>query len=174
VGYGADTSSATATNQIVIGNTVTGQADNNVTIGSSAGKIYNAYTVNATWTQTSDGSMKDIIGPDTLGLSFINRLHPVTFTWKASNELPQDHPYYREKNERDTRTVIHGFKAQDVKAALDAEGCATFNGWNQGADGVQAISREMFVSPLVVAVQELSAQIEALKAEIKLLKESQA
>jgi hypothetical protein len=109
-----------------------------------------------------------------LGLSFINRLHPVTFTWKASNELPQDHPYYREKNERDTRTVIHGFKAQDVKAALDAEGCATFNGWNQGADGVQAISREMFVSPLVVAVQELSAQIEALKAEIKLLKESQA
>jgi uncharacterized small protein (DUF1192 family) len=32
----------------------------------------------------------------------------------------------------------------------------------------------MFVSPLVVAVQELSAQIEALKAEIKLLKESQA
>jgi hypothetical protein len=66
--------------------------------------------------------------------------------------------------------VIHGFVAQEVKAALDAEGCSTFNGWNQGSDGIQAISREMFISPLVKAIQELSSQVDALKTEIENLK----
>jgi hypothetical protein len=105
-----------------------------------------------------------------LGLSFINRLNPIKFTWKAQNELPTDHPYYNEVNSKDTTTVIHGFVAQEVKAALDAEGCTTFNGWDQGQDGIQAISREMFISPLVKAVQELSAQVQALQAEIATLK----
>jgi len=163
-------SSATADSQIVIGYNLTGQGDSNVTIGSASGKIYNAFTVNATWTQTSDGTMKNIVGSDTLGLSFINRLNPIKFTWKPENELPTDHPYYKEINGKDTTTVIHGFIAQEVKAALDAEGCTTFNGWDQGPDGIQAISREMFISPLVKAVQELSAQVQALQAEIATLK----
>jgi len=170
IGKGADPSVNSATDQIVIGNGVTGQANTNVTIGNATGKIYNAYTVNATWTQTSDGTMKNVIGPDSLGLSFINRLNPILFTWKAQNDLPPDHPYYAEENKRDTTRVIHGFVAQEVKAALDAEGCSTFNGWDQGDDGIQAISREMFISPLVKAVQELSAQVDQLKAELAALK----
>ena len=170
IGKGADPSVNSATDQIVIGNGVTGQANTNVTIGNGTGKIYNAYTVNATWTQTSDGTMKNVIGPDSLGLSFINRLNPILFTWKAQNDLPPDHPYYAEENKRDTTRVIHGFVAQEVKAALDAEGCSTFNGWDQGDDGIQAISREMFISPLVKAVQELSAQVDQLKAELATLK----
>ena len=170
IGKNADPSANNGTDQIVIGNGVTGQADTNVTIGNGAGKIYNAYTVNATWTQTSDGTMKNIIGPDKLGLSFINRLKPILFTWKPQNDLPLNHPYYAEENKRDTTKVIHGFVAQEVKAALDAENCSTFNGWDQGDDGIQAISREMFISPLVKAVQELSAQVEQLKAEIATLK----
>jgi hypothetical protein len=170
IGGGADPSVNSATDQIVIGNGVTGQANTNVTIGNGTGKIYNAYTVNATWTQTSDGTMKNVIGPDSLGLSFINRLNPILFTWKAQNDLPPEHPYYAEENKRDTTRVIHGFVAQEVKAALDAEGCSTFNGWDQGDDGIQAISREMFISPLVKAVQELSAQVEQLKAELAALK----
>ena len=172
IGSYADASAAGGVDQIVIGYYVTGQANTNVTIGNSSGKIYNAYTVNATWTQTSDGTMKNIIGPDTLGLSFIKRLNPIKFTWKPQNELPIDHPYYKEINGRDTNVVVHGFVAQEVKAALDAEGCTTFNGWDQGSDGIQAISREMFVSPLVKAIQELSEQIEILKEEIVLLKAS--
>lgn len=162
-------SAASGQFQIVIGYNLTGRADNNVTIGTGAGQIYNAFTLNATWTQTSDASLKNVIGQDTLGLSFINRLKPVKFTWKPSNELPKDSPYYRETNERNTSTVIHGFVAQDVKAALDAEGCNTFNGWDQGADGIQAISREMFVSPLVNAVNELTALVQKLNARIEAL-----
>jgi len=170
-GYNTNASAVGATGQIVIGgNSCTGQADNNVTIGSSSGKIYNAYTVNATWTQTSDGRLKNNINDDSLGLSFINRLRPVTFTWKASNEIDPSLPYYNETNQRDTTTVIHGLIAQEVKAALDAEGCSTFNGWDAGnEDTIQAISREMFISPLIKAIQELSAANEALTARIAAL-----
>jgi hypothetical protein len=170
IGYNSNTSSATATDQIVIGSDVTGQSNSTVTIGNSSGKIYNNYTTNATWIQTSDGRLKNVISKDSLGLSFINRLNPITYTWKPSNQLPVDNPYYNVINNKDTTTVIHGFVAQEIKAALDAENCSTFNGWMKGDDGIEGISREMFINPLVKAIQELSAQIEILKAEIKELK----
>jgi hypothetical protein len=170
LGCYAKTSAAGSNKQIVIGYSVQGQADANVTIGSSSGKIYNAYESNATWTQTSDVRLKTNIENDSLGLSFINRLRPVKFNWKPSNEIDQSLPYYKETNERDTQTVIHGLIAQEVKSALDAEGVNTFAGWDEGPDGIQAISREMFISPLVKAVQELSAQVEILKAEVAALK----
>ena len=170
IGYNSNASIVGATNQIVIGSGVVGQANNTVTIGSISGKIYNNYTTNATWTQTSDGRLKNIIAKDSLGLSFINRLNPITYTWKPSNDLPINNPYYNAINNKDTTTVIHGFVAQEIKAALDAENCSTFNGWIKGDDGIEGISREMFINPLVKAIQELSAQIEILKAEIKELK----
>jgi hypothetical protein len=145
-------------------------ADSNVTIGNQSGKIYNAYTVNATWTQTSDGRLKKNIQDETLGLSFINRLKPVKYEWKASNELDKENPYYAEENNRTTGVVMHGLVAQDVKAALDAEGINTFAGWDEGSDGIQSISREMFISPLIKAIQELNAKVEAQALEIKQLK----
>jgi len=169
IGTSTRTSAATSTNQINIGYGLTGQADANVTLGSFSGKIYNAYTVNATWTQTSDERLKANIQNDTLGLSFINRLRPVKFNWKASNEIDQGLPYYNETNQRDTETVIHGLIAQEVKAALDAEGVDTFAGWDMGADGIQAISREMFISPLIKAIQELKAELDTAKAQIAAL-----
>jgi hypothetical protein len=164
IGGGANCSSAAADGQFVIGNTVVGQADATITIGSPAGKIYNSYGVNATWTQTSDERLKQDINNDTLGLSFINRLRPVTYSWKPSNEIDQSLPQYNEVNQRTTGVVMHGLIAQEVKAALDAEGVSTFAGWDVGSDNVQCISREMFISPLIKAIQELKAEFDAYKA----------
>jgi hypothetical protein len=166
IGYDVDTSGATGSDQIVIGSSITGQGNSNVTMGSSGGKIYNAFTVNATWTQTSDERLKKNIQNDTLGLSFINRLRPVKYEWKASNELDQDNPYYAEENRRTIGVTMHGLLAQEVKIALDAEGVMTFAGWDQGPDGIQSISREMFITPLIKAIQELSAKVEALEAQL--------
>jgi trimeric autotransporter adhesin len=103
-------------------------------------------------------------------LSFVNRLRPVKYQWKPSNEIDPSLPYYNEENNRDTETVMHGLVAQEVKAALDAEGVATFAGWDVGSDTIQAISREMFISPLIKAIQELSAKCDSLQAEINTLK----
>jgi hypothetical protein len=68
----------------------------------------------------------------------------------------------------DPRTQI-GLIAQEVKAALDAEGVDTFAGWDEGPDGIQAISREMFISPLIKAIQEQQALITSLTARIAAL-----
>ena len=62
-----------------------------------------------------------------------------------------------------TDTTMHGLIAQEVKEALDKAGIDTFKGWSQDDDGVQNISREMFIIPLIKAVQELSAKVEALE-----------
>jgi len=162
-------SSATAANQIVIGYDLGGVGDNYVTIGKAGGYIYNKYDTNATWTQTSDERLKKNIQTDNLGLSFINRLRPVTYNWKASNELDPTNPLYKTENDRDTATVMHGLIAQEVKAAMEAEGCDTFGGWDE-KNGIQSISREQFISPLINAVKELSAKIALLETEIKTLK----
>ena len=67
--------------------------------------------------------------------------------------------------------IMHGMIAQEVKEALDKEDVDTFAGWSVNDDGMQRLSREMFVTPLINAVQELSTQVDELKTEIKILKE---
>ena len=64
---------------------------------------------------------------------------------------------------------MHGMIAQDIKEALDKAECDTFSGWKERPDGSQTMSREMFVIPLIKAVQELSAKNIALEARIKTL-----
>ena len=69
----------------------------------------------------------------------------------------------------DTDVVMHNFIAQEVKAALDAAGVSDFGGWKEDHYGVQQVSREMFVIPLVKAVQEQSALITSLTDRIAAL-----
>ena len=64
---------------------------------------------------------------------------------------------------------MHNFIAQEVKEALDTAGVSDFGGWKEDQYGVQQVSREMFVIPLVKAVQELSAKVDALTARIEAL-----
>ena len=79
---------------------------------------------------------------------------------------------YNEENQKNLEATMHGFIAQEVKAAMDKVGNTTFAGWKiDETDGVtQRTSREMFVMPLIRAVQELSAQVTTLKDEINTLK----
>ena len=60
---------------------------------------------------------------------------------------------------------MHGFIAQEVKEAIDKHGDTTFGGWHLDAvDGVtQRTKKNMFVMPLIKAVQELSARVKELE-----------
>ena len=168
VGANVYVSSAGAQNQIVLGSGNVGQGDNYVSIGKGGTNyIYNQFNTNATWTKASDARLKTNVKPDTLGLSFINRLNPVTFNWLPSNEIPTDIIGYAEENTQDTETIMHGMIAQDVKAAIDAEGAVNFAGWDvREADGLQGVSNEMFVLPLINAVKELTAKVADLEAKL--------
>ena len=97
---------------------------------------------------------------------FINKLRPVTHQWKPSNEFPKEWDEYSEENTMNLDVVIHNMIAQDVKQALDEVGCDTFGGWKEREDGSQTISREMFVTPLIKAVQELTEKNEKLQNKI--------
>ena len=170
IGSNAYTNTVGAYGEIVIGAGCNGLGNDRVTIGKLNSRIYAQYDSSGTWTYSSDVRLKKDIEDDSLGLSFINKLRPVKFRWKATNELELDNPQYNEVNNKNTTTVIHGLIAQEVKAALDEEGVSTFGGWDVEPNGIQSISREMFLTPLINAIQELSAQVETLKAEIAALK----
>jgi hypothetical protein len=72
----------------------------------------------------------------------------------------------------DYEEKMYGFIAQEVKQAMDTHNITDFAGWHQttdGADNLQGVSYEMFVMPLVKAIQELSTQNEALAARLTAL-----
>ena len=141
-----------------------------VAIGTSGmGKVYNEFNTDALWSQGSDVRLKNNITNSTLGLNFIKDLRPVTYTWKPSNELPTDFPMYQEENGRDIETIMTGLIAQEVKTAIDTSGVSRFGGWGEDNDGIQQIRAQAFVYPLIKAVQELSAKLDAAEARIATL-----
>ena len=151
----------------ILGQGITALGDNTINFGKSGNIVYATFTSSATWTRTSDERLKTNIKDDPLGLSFIEKLRPVTYNWKPSNEVPKElSDHYSEENNMDTEVVMNGMLAQDVKAALDAVGVEQFEGWSVQKDGAQAISREMFITPLINAVKELSARVKELEAKV--------
>ena len=177
IGFGCDAHHPNGSNQIVIGHNIQAPDNSHFAFGQSGNVVSNQFTANASFSRSSDERLKKNIADDTLGLSFINDLRTVTYKWKASHELDSSdselsHLYKEdpEDNLMDTDVIMHGLIAQEVKTALDSAGVSTFGGWSEDNTKVQQISREMFVIPLIKAVQELSAQVTALQAEVNTLK----
>jgi hypothetical protein len=159
-------SSATVSNEQVVGYNLTGIGTNYFAFGSGGvGTVYNQFSTNASWTRSSDARLKKNIQNANLGLEFITKLRPVTYQWKPSNEVPQEFTnLYSKENKKDTSTVMHGLIAQEVKQALDDVGVNTFGGWHEDQDGCQGVASDMFVFPLIKAIQELKAEFDAYKA----------
>ena len=168
IGSGADTAHDAAIS-ITMGIGITGQGDH-FKFGKASNVVSNQFTSDASFSRSSDERIKQDINDDSLGLSFINDLRTVTYRWKPSYEIPKDFNDYNETNQKDTEVVMHGMLAQEVKQALDKEGVNTFGGWSEDDDGMQNISREMFVIPLIKAVQQLSEKCDSLQNEINELK----
>ena len=171
VGYSTTAESGGADGQIVLGTNVSSLGSYYTTLGrNSDGRVYNNYASNATWTRTSDERIKKDIQTNTdCGLDFINDLRTVTYKWKAPSEHPETFlSYDASKTEAAYTEKMYGFIAQEVKQAMDDHNITDFAGWhvtseNQGSQ--QGISYEMFVMPLVKAVQELSAKVDTLETE---------
>ena len=165
---------ADADNQIAIGYNATAGGANTIQMGNSS---ISTADIQVSWTVASDERVKDNITDAAIGLDFINALRPVTFTKVHPADYPteiRDNRYkeggadYDEeaeepiKGEFDTTTIHDGLIAQEVKATMDSLGVG-FSGWKEKADGRQGIQYEALVMPLIKAVQELSAKVEALE-----------
>lgn len=110
----------------------------------------NIYSNNSA-TTISDARTKENIITSDLGLDFINNLHPVKY-----NKIEGNRTHY-------------GLIAQEVKSVLDASGVADFGGWLisdvNDLEGTQALRYEEFISPLIKAVQELTARVKILEEQ---------
>jgi hypothetical protein len=153
IGKDSEVSANAASNQIVIGKGATGQADNSVTLGNGDvtrvymsqdgdAEMYANGTIN-----TSDKRLKEDISNSDLGLSFINKLRPVS---------------YKFKNDKKPEKLKYGIIAQEVQEVLKESGNEDFAGITDkgeylGADYVQ------FIAPLIKAVQELSEKVAELE-----------
>jgi trimeric autotransporter adhesin len=163
IGYNAR---PTASNQVRIGNTSV------VSIGG-----------NANWTNFSDGGYKNNVKEDVAGLDFILKLRPVSYNLdvhKLAADLQEDLtraedgskatavPDEITQKSRDEKAAIRytGFVAQEVEATVNELGVA-FSGVDAPVNksGHYGLRYSDFVVPLVKAVQEQQAQIEALSPE---------
>ena len=173
IGNGSAASDGAEVIAICMGPSLTSKGNYYTTFGTDAnGKVYNYFPSNATWTRESDERLKKDIQTNTdCGLDFLKDLRTVTYKWKAPSERPEEFDSYdASQTEPVHKEKMYGFIAQEVKAVLDKHNISDFNGWTVDSKGVQGISYEMFVMPLIKAVQELSAKNDALAAEVEQLK----
>jgi hypothetical protein len=122
---------------------------------------------------TSDRRLKTDISDSQLGLDFINALHPVQFRWKDKKiGYLYDGSGNTPTGSNPGRRLHHGFVAQEVKAALDSvnQDSGMFMELQDGPDsikGLNALRHEEFISPVVKAIQELTALVKAQQQTIQ-------
>ena len=167
LGYNAGTASSPSGN-------LTNQQDTVVLGDNNISQFY----CSDTSISSSDARDKTDITEWTHGLSFINQLKPVTYrwdkrTWYGTDEEPIGTPDGSKKRAR-----LHlGFLAQDALEVEKSFGYASKKddmlAVNLNEDGsAYGMKYERLVVPLTKAVQELSAEVDALKAKIAALEGS--
>ena len=175
IGRNADIQAVGQNNGIILGTDISG-AGNDFTFGMASNIVVCDFDADATFERSSDLRLKTDVADVILGLDFINDLRPVTYKWKASGDLDANDPelaHLRTEdedgniiNQMTTDVTMHGLIAQEVKTALDTANVSNFKGWDKDNFGVQTVSREMYVIPLIKAVQELSTALDAALARI--------
>ena len=132
--------------------------NNGVDLGTSGQRWKEVFSNNSF--NSSDRNIKNTITDSDLGLSFINKLRPVSYKW-----------IQKEEEDLDTKTH-YGLIAQEIEDAVVSEG-KTLNDFagvfkpdaykEDGTGEAMALAYGELISPLIKAVQELSAKVTALE-----------
>ena len=137
-----------ATAAVTVAGVLRPAADNNRTLGASGARWSAVWSATGT-IQTSDIRHKTEVAASDLGLDFISQLRPVRFQWKGGDQR-----------------IHYGLIAQEVAEAAARLG-KDFGGHvladPEDPDSQQALRYDQFIAPLVAAVQELAARVEALE-----------
>lgn len=167
IGTGSGPNTVALTNTTALGHNTMTTASNQVRLGNTAVTSIGGY---AAWTNLSDGRFKKDIKENVVGLAFINKLRPVSYT--VDNDK-LDKFLGADKSEFYTKSTVKpyyqtGFIAQEVEALTEKTGFKTFNGVDKPKSDKDhyGIRYAEFVVPLVKAVQELSSNQEELLAKI--------
>jgi hypothetical protein len=160
LGYGAGASITTGSNNIILGANAspsTSTVSNEITLGNSSTTTLRCQAT--TITSLSDIRDKSDIAPLSVGMDFIGKLKPVSFTW----------------NMRDGSRIgdaDFGFIAQDLQQAQTDSGTPVPNlVYGINPDRLEA-SYGALIPILVKAVQDLNAVVTQQQAEIDALKKN--
>ena len=148
----------------------TGQGDNYAVIGNAdvtrvyaaqdgAAVLYANATINS-----SDMRLKDFIKPVDLGLQFINKLNPVSYLKISKSQ-------YKEEEENNETRYEYGLIAQEVDKILE-ESDPESTIVSEDNEGFLGMDYKQIIMPLIKSIQELNIEIEKLKKELELLKQS--
>jgi hypothetical protein len=140
-------------------------------VGSSSWKWSQIWADTGT-IQTSDERLKKNISNSNLGLNFINLLNPISYKWKIGGGIPiydEDSGFVIGSEPIPGERTHYGFLAQEIKQALDQVSPGQdFGGWvladKNDPDSTQSLRYEEFISPIVKAIQEISARLDALES----------
>lgn len=131
LGYNASVPNSSGDNQVRIGNTLVNYAG-----------------VQVAWTITSDRKWKDNISKSNLGLGFITKLNPVTYTRK--NDI--------------YKKVEYGFIAQELEEVLKESGVENTGMITIDDNGNYEFRYNDLFAPIVKAIQELKSENDELKS----------
>jgi len=188
-----DAGSAWVDHMLHAGGAIKPYADNSISMGNSARRWTALWAVAGT-IQTSDARAKTDVQDSPLGLDFINTLHPVSYKWIVGKnvvtrvpdpdapqppvveDLPPPEPQIIYKNVITPipgQRTHYGLIAQEVAASVQAAGVVDFGGYidptlEEGVppDTELGLRYDEFIAPLIKAVQELSAKVVALEAQV--------
>lgn len=177
LGYLADVASGSLSNSTAIGYAATATASNQIRLGNSTVTSIGGF---ANYTNVSDGRFKYQVNENIPGLAFIQQLRPVSYHLDAKkyDAHIMQNMSAEMRNERmkgdytASSNIVHsGFIAQEIEAAAKAVGY-DFDGLYkpQNETDTYGIAYSQFIMPMVKAMQEQQAMIEALKAENAALK----
>jgi hypothetical protein len=153
IGASTVVSAVTVSNEIVIGAGLTGKGTQTAFIGGTTG-AYNAAD-NASWLTVSDERIKKNISDNTDGIDKINSVRVRNYEYRAPEEIT-DLPQSCAATSGPGMRI--GVIAQELRAVLPE--CVT-----EAANGMLSVSTDPLVWYLINAVQTLSAEVAALKAE---------
>ncbi len=131
VGYGAIVPNSSGDNQVRIGNAFVSYAG-----------------VQVAWTITSDRKWKDNITKSNLGLGFISKLNPVSYTRKNDNN----------------KKIEYGFIAQELEKVLKESGVENAGMITIDNNGNYEFRYNDLFAPIVKAIQDLNEENDALKS----------
>ena len=141
----------------------------------------------AIFTATSDCRSKKNIQDLSFGLNFINLLRPVSYKWKPQADKLDKEGNLIEKGERSHthQRTMFGLLGQQVKETMNKLGLGynDFSGfsdqeyenrnnptWNPSytmENKTVQLTSDDFIAPLIKSVQELSAEVDSLKKQLK-------
>ena len=154
-------------NATTLGNDARVSGSNQVQLGDSATTTYAYGAVQ----NRSDARDKADIRDTILGLDFVMALRPVDFKWDYREDYISvdengDVVSFEKDGSKKRARFHHGFIAQEVKAAADTLG-VDFGGFQdhgvKGGEDVLSIGYDELISVLVKAVQQLKAELDAVK-----------